>query len=281
MSPIRLDDAELFYALRGTGAPAFVLVHGGLCDARDWDRLVPLLAADHAVLVTDLRAHGRSTGDVASFSVERCAVDLHALIDALGLAPAILVGHSFAARIVAETAQCWPKLVAGLVLLDGSRAVGGYAAAPSALQPMRASLADAVAATIGPHLTGADRERVAATMLSASPALMAASVAEIERWDRTRADAVFAALPPDLPVLALQSTYHDQATPRRSLAVDGRGSPYLDFLRGAVPQIETRILPGTGHFAMLERPDDIAEALLGFAAAIGRREAAPTERTPR
>ena len=270
---LSIADAELFYEVKGAGAPAFVLVHGGLCDHHDWDLLVPALAAGHKVVTLDLRAHGRSTGEPAGFTVERCASDLHALIDELSVSRAILVGHSFAARIVAEAGRLRPEQVAALVLLDGSRAVGGYAAKASAVQPMRASLADAVAATVGPYLAGPERDRVTATMLSASPMLMAASVAEIERWDRTRADPVFGGLPREMPVFALQSTYHDQATPRRNLDAADRTSPYLEFLREAVPQTDVRILADTGHFGMIERPEAVVDALLGFAATIKDRPA--------
>ena len=112
---MHIAGADIFHDQPGTDGPAIVLVHGGMCDHHDWDRMLPSLAAKHTVVRLDLRGHGRSTGDAADCTVEHWAADVLALIAALGLAPAILVGHSLASRIVAEAAVQNPGAVAGLV----------------------------------------------------------------------------------------------------------------------------------------------------------------------
>lgn len=268
MTLLTLDSTDIFYSVMGKGQPAIVLVHGGMCDHRDWDRIVEPLSARHAVIRLDLSGHGRSTGDPASLSIPQWAKDVGDLLDRLEIAPAVLVGHSMSSRIVAHLAWQRPELASGLVLLDGSRSHGGFAAsAPpaGAASPAPASLAGIIDLTIGPFADPAARQQIAATMSSARPETMAACVTAMREWDMELADAAFAGLRPGLPVLAIQSTYHDQFTPRRSLASRDESTPYLDFLRAALPHLQCRILPGTGHFSMMEQPETVARLILDFA----------------
>lgn len=265
------ENTGIFHSVAGKGRPAIVLVHGGMCDHRDWDRIVEPLAASHAVIRLDLSGHGRSTGDPASLSIPQWAQDVGALLESLEMASAVLVGHSMASRIVAHLAWQRPELASGLVLLDGSRSHGGFAASTppaGAASPAPASLSGIIDLTIGPFADADARQQIAATMSSARPETMTACVAAMREWDTELADAAFAGLRPGLPVLAIQSTYHDQFNPRRSLASADESTPYLDFLRAALPQLQCRILPGTGHFSMMEQPERVARMILDFASGL-------------
>ena len=261
------EGAELFYQVSGDTGPVVMLIHGGGCTHADWEPVTDLLASDHRVLAQDLRCHGASSGVIADCSIELWAADVNRLIAALDLAPAVLVGHSLASRIAVEAARQLPGNCAGLVLLDGSRVVGGFAATASAPDaPARgpASMADIIAEIVGPHADAAVHGHVLAAMSSHSMELLQQSVAAYQAWDGARADAAFAQLPRDLPMLAVQSTYHDSFTPRRSLGAGMTATPYLDFLRQARPDIAVHILPETGHFSMLEKPLAVAKLIRDF-----------------
>jgi pimeloyl-ACP methyl ester carboxylesterase len=255
-----LPDAAIYYELTGASRTALVFIHGGGCDHRDWRVQVEQLGADFTVMALDLRGHGRSTGAIADCTVERWAADVNALIEVLGIGPAVIIGHSLASRVAAEAAWQQPANAAALVLLDGSRSVGGFAAstpladAPAAVgDGSRAAIIDA---TVGPYADDTTRCHVMKTMLAAPLDVLQQTVAAYTDWDRARADIVFAQLPANLPVLAVQSTYHDSFTPRRSLS-SGDTTPYLEFLKRALPQLDITVLPQTGHFAMMEKSGEV------------------------
>jgi pimeloyl-ACP methyl ester carboxylesterase len=264
---VNVAGADIYYELTGNGRPAVVLVHGGMCDHRDWNALAGILALNHTVLTLDLRAHGKSGGDPAGCSGERWAEDVNAIITTLKLAPAIIVGHSMGTRVAAEAISQQPQNAAGLVLLDGSRAYAADGTKPAS--PVTAAamppMIDIIKVTIGPHANGQVRAQIMATMSSAPPELMNACLRAMTDWDTHRAGKAFSAVPHTLPVLAIQSTHHGHGGPRRCLESENETTPYLDFVRERVPQLETLGLTRTGHFSMMERPDEVARLIHAFA----------------
>lgn len=263
MPRLTLNGAELNYELAGAGAPAFLFVHGGCCALQDWARQVETLRRDFTVAALDLRGHGRSAGS-GELGVEPWAADVNAFVDALALGPVVLTGHSLGARVAAEAAWRRPDQLAALVLLDASRTVGGYARSEPLPEAAAASLPEILDRTVGSYASEGVRRHVIATMSAAPPGVMQAAVQALADWDSRRAEAVFAGLDPALPVLAIQSTYHDSFTPRRSLGPGEQSTPFLDFLREVRPTAEIQILPDTGHFSMLERPETVSALIRDF-----------------
>lgn len=110
------------YAYSGTrpfaaSLPTIVFVHGAANDHGVW-ALQSRYFAYHGcnVLAVDLPGHGRS-GGTAPISVEAAADWLMALLEALCVKRAGLVGHSLGALIVLEMAGRYPERVAQIALL--------------------------------------------------------------------------------------------------------------------------------------------------------------------
>ena len=85
----------------------FVLVHGLASNARLWDGVAArLAAAGHPVLAVDQRGHGRSEEPADGYTTDRCADDLLALTEVLGLvgdrAP-VAVGKSWGGNVVVSS----------------------------------------------------------------------------------------------------------------------------------------------------------------------------------
>jgi len=112
-----IRNARLAWYSDGDGDGAIdplVLVHAGVADARMWEPVVPALAAAHRVVRLDMRGYGRSRSAPAKFSPSG---DLAALLDALDIQRAHLVGASFGGLVALELAATRPQRVASLVLL--------------------------------------------------------------------------------------------------------------------------------------------------------------------
>lgn len=88
------DGARLYYARfhRGAGRPV-ILLHGGMSSSDSWGFEVPRLTG-HEVIVMDSRGQGRSSGSEGMLTYEGMASDVLAVMDALHLQRASVVGAS-------------------------------------------------------------------------------------------------------------------------------------------------------------------------------------------
>ncbi|OKI71094.1 alpha/beta fold hydrolase [Micromonospora sp. CB01531] len=112
MPKIDVNGAVLAYDEAGSGSPV-VLLHAGIADRRMWRGQVPALAAQHRVLVPDLRGYGDSELPPSPFAHHD---DVIGLLDALGVARAALVGCSFGGKVAVDTALAYPDRVSALAL---------------------------------------------------------------------------------------------------------------------------------------------------------------------
>jgi non-heme chloroperoxidase len=88
------DGTEIFYKDWGTGQPV-VFSHGWPLNADAWDdQMVVVAAAGYRGIAHDRRGHGRSSQPWDGNDMDTYADDLAAVVDALDLRDAVLVGHS-------------------------------------------------------------------------------------------------------------------------------------------------------------------------------------------
>jgi non-heme chloroperoxidase len=85
---------ELYYEDHGSGQPV-VLIHGYPLSGRAWDKQLSVLLEDGRRVITyDRRGFGNSSQPVTGYDYDTFAADLNALMEALDLRDATLVGHS-------------------------------------------------------------------------------------------------------------------------------------------------------------------------------------------
>ena len=99
------------------GAPALVLLHGWLATSDlNWFSTYEAVGRSYRVVAMDLRGHGRGIRSVDPFRLADCAADVLAVVDALGLGQAILVGYSMGGPVAQLAWRAAPRSVGGLVL---------------------------------------------------------------------------------------------------------------------------------------------------------------------
>lgn len=111
---------ELHYAERGDG-PALLIVHGMASDAAMWEpAVVELAGAGARAIAYDRRGYGASGAPqpYAATTIQEQAQDAGSVLEALGAAPALLVGDGFGALVVLELLVRRPELARAAVLAD-------------------------------------------------------------------------------------------------------------------------------------------------------------------
>lgn len=113
------------YVESGSGAP-LILIHGGGAGADglgNWQQCIPYLAKDFRVIAYDLVGFGKSDApDVERFPYDRQSrVDQAvALVEALGLTPARIIGNSMGSVVALGVAMQRPELLDKIVLMSSA-----------------------------------------------------------------------------------------------------------------------------------------------------------------
>ncbi|MFF4605813.1 alpha/beta fold hydrolase [Streptomyces sp. NPDC001339] len=99
MPELALDDGQILHFEDTGSGPPLLLVHGLGAPSAFFARTVADLARDHRVLTVDLRGHGATPQGTEPVTVDRCAADLHALVEKLDVRGLTLLGWSLGATV--------------------------------------------------------------------------------------------------------------------------------------------------------------------------------------
>lgn len=229
-----------------------LFVHGLGGRTGQWEAQLAHLRPHTRALALDLRGHGRSAPAAdGAYAVADLAADVTAVADELGLERFVLVGHSLGGSVAIEVARReGAERVAGLVLVDpnGDQTKIPRGELDGFLASLRAAPADEMRWYFKQVLAGA------------APGVAERVLADLEA---TPSDALVAALASSFdysPSAALA----DYEGPVLSVISDMNTLPYS--LHELDPELPVRPLPGTSHWLMLDRPEDLNRALDGFLA---------------
>ncbi len=121
MTRLHVNDGQLNVEVVGDGPP-LVLLHGFTGCAANWRSHMALFAKRFQTVAIDLLGHGDSDSptDSERYRMERCAEDLLAVFDQLGLPRVNLLGYSMGGRVALHVAAAHPERLAALILESAS-----------------------------------------------------------------------------------------------------------------------------------------------------------------
>ena len=269
---VDVNGTTLHYVSAGTTGSPILLVHGFPESWWAFHKLIPLLARTHRVFAVDLRGFGDSaTGEADSATA---ADDLHALIGVLGVGPVHLTGQDISGGTVFRLASTYPDDVLSLTAIE--MGLAGFGLEGLADITHGGSWHIGVIAAPGiPDMLLVGREKEFLGQF-AFPAMTAVSGSitddDIGEFARgySRTDGWLGAVGLYRSMLTegdeLVALSQNSAITVPVLAVGAGGGGFTEAtMTAAVPHgVESVTLDGVGHYAALEAPERLAEAILGF-----------------
>lgn len=124
-----------FDELNPSSAKPVLLLHGWPDDASTWDGVAPVIAdAGYRVVVPTLRGFGgtvfRSAEARRTANSAIHAMDMVALLDALGFGTVAVVGHDWGSNIAEAMAVGWPDRIERIAMLSTPPRLGGMPTPP-------------------------------------------------------------------------------------------------------------------------------------------------------
>ena len=111
------DDAVIDVRVDGAGDDAVVLIHGFPFTRELWVNVIPTLAQRQRVVTPDLRGMGASRVVDGPYLMETLAGDIAAVLDALAIPRATIVGHSLGGYVALAFARMYTERVRALGLV--------------------------------------------------------------------------------------------------------------------------------------------------------------------
>lgn len=268
MAKALINDINVHYNQVGEG-PNLILLHGLTGNLAVWHfTIVPRLRNDYLMTTYDLRGHGRSDMPATGYTTDHMANDLLGLMDYLGIEKAHLLGHSLGADIALHLAMEHPERVNRIVAIEaGLAALVELRKNPD--WPGWAEWGRALEQYAGIR---APKEKWTDVRYMLLESLKAPIYFGPARGLPRKGDHLLKLL----DTTTLVDDYQDSAgltveaisTIRHPvLLVYGGDSAYLgtyEVLSSALQNVKSVILEHCAHFGALERPDELAAAVLPF-----------------
>lgn len=277
----QVNGTELHYVAAGDSGSPVLLVHGFPETWWAFHAVIPLLAARHRVIAVDLRGFGDSRIAEEDHDSATAAEDLHQLVAHLGLGPVHVLAQDISGGTAYRLAVGHPEDVLSLTAVE--MGLAGFGLEGFADVTHGGSWHIGVLAAPGGIaellLTGHERELLGSwafpSMTAVQGMITDADVDEMARG-YARPGGWRGAIGLYRSMLAEGGELQELArTPLAvpALAVGAGGGPFTAATLAQVVggEVVTAQLDGVGHYAALEAPQRLADAVLDFLEATDAR----------
>lgn len=271
-----IDSYSVHYVEAGSGPPILML-HGFGGTTASYRKLIPLLSAEHRCIAVDLKGFGYSERDADTGLSHTDQVEmLIGLLNQLGIARAVVIGHSMGGAIAQRFAATFPGRTDALILAASApadRRIGRRAVRMASLFRPALPILEGFAARAllrgsfhDPSLLTPEIEE-----MYLRPAHVRGSRAGLMKMieDGAQRDGPVEMERLSMPVLVLVAA-HDRIAP---LSMAQR-------IREAVPHARLYVVERAAHLLLEERPEECAKAISHFLGdTVHNREAIPSSAT--
>jgi len=274
-----VDGQRIFYREAGDAkAPALLLLHGFPTTSHAYRELIPLLSGRYHVIAPDYLGSGHSAKpdpDAAPYTFDRLAASVTGLTEALGIGRYVIYMHDFGGPVGMRVMLAHPERVRGIVVQNANAYLEGLGAGREAFfRKAHDDRSPEMVATLTARL---GHDAIAGTQYlrdvkgredAISPDTWASDL------DFLQGDAE-----KKIQVQLFQDYWSNiEAYPKwqaflrehqpPTLVVWGRNDPVFiapgaEAYRRDIPRAEVHLLDA-GHFAVEEKPVEIAEHITGF-----------------
>lgn len=257
----RVDGVNLYYELKGPadGEP-LILNNGIFMNTTSWAFQMPALEKRYRVLTYDMRGQGQSEHPDGEYSLELHARDLIALMDALGIDKAHMVGTSYGGELnlvmgIRHPQRCHTLVIIASIshsetmiaaIIERWRRAAMLGDGPLFFKLIYSDVYSEEFLKNRPELLPTAEQRYAALDLPAAVRL-------IESFQRFNVKDQLARITTPTCIVSAEL---DILKPRR----------YSELMRAAIPDSEFHLVPNAGHVVVMERAAEVNTIVLGFLA---------------
>ena len=249
---ISSDSERIAYSTYGVGETSLIFIHGWSCDSRYWQKQLSAFSKQYQVITIDLAGHGNSSLGRLDYTMLSFAEDVKAVIEKEKINQAILIGHSMGGGVMAEAARVMPKKVVAIIGIDTLHNVAEEI--PQKLidemsKPFEVDFQNAMQAFVSPMFPkGTDEELIywVKEDMSSAPQEVALSAFRnyMGQYVNNEASQVFENI--NVPVVSINARLWPT-------------SP--DDNRKHIKNYKLLFIEETGHFPMLEKPEEFNKLL--------------------
>ena len=231
-------------------APTIVCVHGILIDSLAsyfFTLAQPLRDAGFRVVLYDLRGHGKTDQPSTGYRLDDFVDDLTALLDALGVESAYVLGNSFGGTVAYGFAARQPHRVRSVAVVESEPATPRWSTKMAANLHRAATELGTFEATV--YITARYGRDLARRAKRAKKLLDATTLERDLPASTVLSKAEIAGI--ECPTLALYGAKSDLAE-------------QADDLRALIPRFKPVVFPGMEHSVLVEAPRKVLDLLLGW-----------------
>ena len=265
----KTGNLDIYYEIMGQGEP-LVMIRGVGSTVDHWYEQVPVLSKKYQLLVFDNRGIARSSDPGGSFSTKNMAADTVALMVALGIKKAHVLGYSMGGMIAQELALAYPEKINGLILVATDCGISLRISARPEYSGLFTEMIrlgtneakTAAAACLFAKQTFESRPDIIQRYAEVSLRFPAAQKTLERQWEAiTRHEACGRLQNINAPTLVITGS-EDVLIPAENSRV----------LAERIPNARVRSIDGGGHLFVVEKAQQFNEAVWGFLDGLSQQE---------